>query len=195
MIPCAAERHQVDQVMKTRMVMEIDQVNSKETTPNTKSAPPTVFVETTVPSAFVSTRTDPGSLFRRQVTRDWWSFHRSSYAIYTSDAVYLELSEGSWQGKKDAFKLIEDIPRLEINDEVKSVAGLYVSERLVPRGLGGDALHLATCSVHGVDFLLTWNIKHLANPNKQDHLANINRRIGLLPPRIVTPEMLWEDVR
>ncbi len=42
-----------------------------------------------------------------------------------------------------------------------------------------------------MDFLRTWNIRHLANPNRTDHLIVINRRLGLLTPAIVTPEMLW----
>jgi hypothetical protein len=45
--------------------------------------------------------------------------------------------------------------------------------------------------VHEFDFLLTWNIRHLANPNKLAHLTVVNRRLGLLTPQVVTPEMLW----
>ncbi len=45
--------------------------------------------------------------------------------------------------------------------------------------------------VHDIDSALTWNIRHLANPNKLHHLTVINRRLGLLTPQIVTPEMLW----
>jgi hypothetical protein len=66
-----------------------------------------------------------------------------------------------------------------------------IEEHLVPDDVRGDALHLAVASVHEFDFLLTWNIRHLANPNKVNHLAAINRRLGLLNPVIVTPEMLW----
>ncbi|MCK6483433.1 MAG: hypothetical protein L6R00_04770 [Phycisphaerae bacterium] len=63
----------------------------------------------------------------------------------------------------------------------------------MPDDLPGDATHLAVACVQEVDFLLTWNIRHLANPNKLDHLTIINRRLGLLTPQIVTPEMLWEE--
>ena len=106
--------------------------------------PSTVYIETTVPSAHVSSRTDPGSLHRREVTREWWRDQLTKYDVWVSDAVLLELERG-----------------------------------------------LAISCVHEVDFLLTWNIRHLANPNKLDHLTVINRRMGLLTPQIVTPEMLW----
>jgi len=74
-----------------------------------------------------------------------------------------------------------------------AVAARYVQERLAPADLFGDATHLAAACVYEVDFLLTWNIRHLANPNKLDHLTVINRRLGLLTPQIVTPEMLWME--
>jgi len=78
-----------------------------------------------------------------------------------------------------------------VDAEVIAVAARYVRERLVPSSLAGDAAHWAIACVHEVDFLLTWNIRHLANPNKFSHLTVINRRLGLLTPQIVTPDMLW----
>ena len=69
----------------------------------------------------------------------------------------------------------------------------YVDELLVPGDVGGDAIHLAIACANEMDFLLTWNIRHLANPNKVDHLTVINRRLGLLSPQIVTPEALWME--
>ena len=64
-------------------------------------------------------------------------------------------------------------------------------ERLVPGDVQGDALHLALACVYEFDFLLTWNIRHLANPNKLAHLTIISRRLGLPTPQVVTPEMPW----
>lgn len=150
-----------------------------------------VYIETTIPSAYVSTRTDPGSLHRRDVTRQWWSRQLGSYEIWTSDNVVLELQQGEWPGQHEALGLIEPFGRLLVSSEVISVAERYVAERLVPAGMAGDAAHLAAACVHEMDFLLTWNIRHLANPNKLTHLMVINRRMGLLTPQIVTPETLW----
>jgi hypothetical protein len=152
-----------------------------------------VYVETSVPSAYVSARTDPGSVHRRAVTREWWQEQSTRYEIRVSDAVVLELSQGDWPGKEAALQLVEPLQRVLIDDEVIAVASRYIHEHLVPAGLVGDAAHLAAACVHEVDFLLTWNIRHLANPNKLDHLTVINRRMGLLTPRIVTPDMLWKE--
>lgn len=57
----------------------------------------------------------------------------------------------------------------------------------------GDSFHLAFASVHEVDHLLTWNCQHLANPFKVAHITAINRRLGLLTPTILTPQMLVEE--
>lgn len=153
--------------------------------------PSRVYVETTVPSAYVSARTDPSSVHRRDVTRAWWSDQFTRYEAWLSDAVVLELQQGDWPGRAEALRLVEALPRVSISEEVVSVAHRYVRERLVPVNLAGDALHLAAACVYEFDFLLTWNIRHLANPNKLTHLTVINRRLGLLTPQVVTPEMLW----
>jgi hypothetical protein len=150
-----------------------------------------VYIENSVPSAHATTRTDPGSVHRKTVSRDWWREQLRRYDVWTSDAVLFELADGDWPGKADAITLVDSLPRLEIDADVMAVAGRYIAERLVPADLSGDAVHLAAASVHEMDFLLTWNIRHLANPNKMEHLTVINRRLGLLTPAVVTPEMLW----
>ena len=153
--------------------------------------PPSVYLETTIPSAYVTMRSDAGSRHRCAITRQWWREQLDLYDVWISDSVMLELEQGDWPGKPEALALVEPFRRLPIDDEVIAVAQRYVEERLVPAGLGGDAAHLAAACVHEMDFLLTWNIRHLANPNKLNHLTVINRRMGLLTPQVVTPEMLW----
>jgi len=150
-----------------------------------------VYIETTIPSAYVSTRTDATSIHRRDLTRVWWTDQAPRYAVWVSEAVVLELGQGEWPGKATALELVEPLPRVAVTEEAANVARRYVQERLVPQNLQGDALHLALACVYEFDFLLTWNIRHLANPNKMAHLIVINRRLGLLTPQVVTPEMLW----
>lgn len=56
----------------------------------------------------------------------------------------------------------------------------------------GDAIHVAVATIHACEFLLSWNVKHLANQNKVRHLRVLCQRLGLVPPTIVTPDLLWE---
>ncbi len=57
----------------------------------------------------------------------------------------------------------------------------------MPDDSAGDAGHLAMASMHSVEFILTWNCRHLANANKQQHIHVVNNRLGLGTPRITTP--------
>ena len=77
-----------------------------------------------------------------------------------------ELRAGVYAGQQEAVELAESLEPIEITDEALSVAELYIRHHLMPEPTTGDALHLAVASLYEVGFLLTWNIRHLANPNK-----------------------------
>ncbi len=63
----------------------------------------------------------------------------------------------------------------------------------MPRpAVAGDALHLAAATVHRMDYVVTWNVQHMANPNKRTHFAVVCLRLGLIPPQVVTPDLLVE---
>jgi hypothetical protein len=87
--------------------------------------------------------------------------------------------------------LIAEVPALDINDDAVGVAEIFVHEKVMPGPVAGDAIHIAVATVHGMDYVLSWNVRHLANPNKVEHLRIVSRRLGLVPPAIVTPDMLW----
>ena len=70
---------------------------------------------------------------------------------------------------------------------------IYLEQRVMPADDAGDAAHLAVASYHGVDYLLTWNCRHLANANRFSHIREINRRLGLMTPELVTPEQFFEE--
>jgi hypothetical protein len=68
-----------------------------------------------------------------------------------------------------------------------------VREKVMPAPVAGDAIHVAVATIYGADYILSWNVRHLANPSKTRHLQAICLRAGLVPPQIVTPDMLWEE--
>ncbi|HEX6040708.1 hypothetical protein, partial [Longimicrobium sp.] len=79
------------------------------------------------------------------------------------------------------------------NREVLATAREYIQSKVMPNDPLGDALHLALASHYKCDVLATWNFRHLANPNKLDHIRRINERLNLFVPRICTPSDLLED--
>ena len=85
------------------------------------------------------------------------------------------------------MELLEPVTLLDEPPIVRDVAAFYIRQKLMPKGDGGDAVHLAMASVHQCDFLLTWNCQHLANANKVRHLGVLNARLGLAVPVLATP--------
>lgn len=151
-----------------------------------------VYLETSFVSACVSTRTDAGSVYRRDVSLRWWETQRGDHALFVSAEVLAELSHARYPRRREAQDRVRDVPLLEVTDEVIGLASLFVREQVMPGPARGDAVHIAVACFHAMDYLLTWNTHHLANPNKLTHLRVICLRAGLTLPQIVTPDLLWE---
>jgi len=147
-----------------------------------------VYIETTIPSYYCETRTTPRVVAWREATRDWWDHHSHRYELVTSQAARSELMRAPPSKARRALLLIKPLPILTEPRELSHVIEYYVQQRLMPAEAGGgDAYHLAMASLHRVDYLLTWNCRHLANANKVRHIAVVNARLGLHVPVITTP--------
>ena len=151
---------------------------------------PRIYIETTIPSAYFDERTAPAMVRRRDITRRWWATSSTKYDLVTSLAVRKELAAGPALRQRLWLPLIKPLPLLLVDPEVIDIAADYRRHKLMPPG---DAMHLAVASFYGCAYLLTWNFKHLANPNKFGHIQNVNRRMGLHVPRIVAPPALLEE--
>ena len=148
---------------------------------------PSVYIETTIPSFYHESRTEPEMVARREWTREWWDEHRERYELVTSEAVLDELEKGNFPAKDKALALLQNIPLLDIGEDIVSVVTAYLKHRVMPQNPTGDALHLALASHYRCDFMLTWNCRHLANANKFAHIRRVNGILGLFVPLLVTP--------
>jgi hypothetical protein len=154
-----------------------------------------VYIETTIPSFFHTARTDTRSLARQRWTREWWDEIGPSFELHSSDAVIAELQRGTVEDLKTRrIELISNLKLLEATDEVLDIATIYVDRLVMPRDGAGDALHLALASFYSLDVLLTWNCRHLANPNKFGYIEQVNDELGISMPLLTTPlNYLSED--
>ena len=153
-----------------------------------------VYIETTVPSFYVETRTDPDMIARRDWTREWWDNHRKYYELVTSIGVIDELERGVHPNKEEALKLIADLPLLPNIEIIDTIVEGYIARHVMPRDPEGDARHLALASYYHCHFLLTWNCRHLANANKFEHIRHVNVDLGLFNPILTTPfELMGYD--
>lgn len=150
----------------------------------------TVYIETTIPSFYFETRTSVEIVTWRNATRLWWDRYRQHYSLFTSNSVLAELGRAPAPKGGLAAALLREVTILEDPPGLNEVVAHYRQHRLVPAGAAGDAYHLATASLHGMSFLLTWNCQHLANANKIRHMTVVNRGLGLPVPIITTPLQL-----
>lgn len=146
-----------------------------------------IYIDTSIPSAYYTSRTDEGSLARQRVTQQWWDQYADLFILTSSPAVIEELSDGRSEKTRDRIALVENLEILPITAEILQITQIYIDRLIMPQDPAGDALHLAIASFHRMDTLLTWNRSHIANPNKIPLIQRINREIGLATPELTTP--------
>jgi len=153
-----------------------------------------IYLETTVVSYYTSRPSrDIIALAHQEITRQWWPTAIRRYNVYISEIVIEEASSGDPEVAKRRMEEIKDFPHLELNEKVESMAQIYVERLNIPEKSIRDAIHLAVACVHNIDYLITWNCKHLANGEIIKKLMKINDSFGIHTPIILTPEELMEE--
>ena len=151
------------------------------------------YIETTIPSFYHDSRRSLEILSRRHWTRRWWDGIKPETILVTGYSVIAELALTPGIKRNKALALARQLPVLEETGDVLEVIEFYLKHKLMPAGVFGDATHLALATVYKCEYLVTWNCKHLANPNKLDHMVRVNWMLGFATPKIVTPIQLLDD--
>jgi predicted nucleic acid-binding protein len=126
------------------------------------------------------------------LTRNWWT-RRDRFELVTSGQVRLEASAGDSVAAAERLKALEGMPILSLTAESVHLAEKLAQSLKLPARARADAFHIAICAVHAVDFLLTWNCRHLANAVLANKIEETCGDAGFVPPRIVTPELLMDQ--
>ena len=129
----------------------------------------------------------------QQITREWFASRARVYDLFISQLVAGEAAGGDTDAAQERSAFLQDIPRLGVTDAAGELAAQLVASGTVPRKASEDALHIAVATVHGVDYLLTWNCKHIANATMRQAIERVCREAGYEPPVICTPEELMAD--
>lgn len=145
-----------------------------------------LYLETSVIGAYL----DNGDPFRRDLTIRWFEHELGEYQVYSSILVQRELERIDEPHRTGYLKIIKDLDRLDLAEEVAILAEGYISRGIFHRKFIADAVHMALASFHKVDYLVTWNFGHLANVRKQARVRLFNAAAGFFSPVIVTPEFL-----
>ena len=124
--------------------------------------------------------------YLRDLTRQFWRDVLPHFDVYVSEAVLDEIRATTEANLRKALEnLIKDFEVLKMTEEVIELADTYLSHRRLPRG---DALHLASASIGEMDFLVTWNLRHIYKRGTQEMIREVNTRLRIPIPTIVTPE-------
>ena len=138
-----------------------------------------IYVETTV-IGNVAGRLHPQSRIadRQQLTRDWWADAPSRYRVFVSQLTVDECSAGDPAAAAERLEVLRDIPLLDQVSDAETLATVLIERLAVPKTEPRDALHIVIAAVHGVEFIVTWNFKHILNPHLQGKIANTCRQAG-----------------
>jgi len=129
----------------------------------------------------------------QEATRSWWEIARPRYDVFISAIVTQEASGGDPEAARRRVYAIAGLPDLDVSEEAESLAAQLLTAAAVPEKAKTDALHIAVATVHGIDYLLTWNCKHIANATMRAKIEAICRAFGYEPPIICTPLELMEE--
>ncbi|UIE38387.1 type II toxin-antitoxin system VapC family toxin [Leptodesmis sichuanensis] len=128
-----------------------------------------------------------------EITREWWETRRNAFQLYASQAVIKETSQGDAEIASQRLEIIRDLALLDLNQSVLDLAEQFLERSSLPAKADVDAVHIAAATVHGMDYLLTWNCKHIANAQIQRKLAEISLDFGYELPILCTPYELLGD--
>lgn len=155
---------------------------------------PIVYLETTIISLITGRMPrDLISAAHQQETLAWWDSQRHQYTLVSSEYVIEEIEQGDPKAAQRRLSLIQNIPLLATNDQTAQLAAALIADNALPQKAMLDALHVAIATVNGVDFLLTWNCKHIANAHTRPMIERCCRHYGYEPPIICTPTELLGD--
>jgi hypothetical protein len=155
---------------------------------------PKVYIETTIISYLTAWRSPQLVMAANQEsTRSWWDEQRHKFDLFVSEVVIQEASAGDPVASLRRIEAIKGVPILLINDDIRQLAKELVTRTPLPETARADSWHIATATVNGMDYLLTWNCRHIANATLRNTMATICREAGYQIPIICTPVELMEE--
>ncbi len=152
---------------------------------------PTVYIESSVISYLTSRPSRDVVIAARQaISHDWWKNHRQRFELRVSALIEEEISRGDALAIERRIAWIEGIPSLSVSDSALELAEMLLAQSAVPKGSEEDALHIGIAAAQGIDFLLTWNFKHINNAETKSLIANVVESYRFVCPQLCSPEEL-----
>ena len=148
----------------------------------------TVYIETSILGHLTARPTESLILAANiKITQDWWDEYSSLLVLYVSEIVEDEASREDSTIATQRQNLLQSLIFLDLTEEAIALAQEFLQQSNLPPKASNDALHMALATVYGLDYLLTWNCKHMANAQIQRKLSQISLELGYRLPFVCTP--------
>jgi hypothetical protein len=153
-----------------------------------------VYIETSVVS-YLASRPSRDLIVagRQQLTHAWWEVRRPVFDLVISQVVLDEARAGDPAAAERRLAFIANLPLLDLTTETAELAVTLITRVPLPTQAAADAAHIAVAAYHGVDFLKTWNVAHIANATLRRRVEDVCREMGYGAPILCTPDELMED--
>ena len=147
-----------------------------------------VYLETTIISYLVARPSrDLVVAAHQSVTQEWWEKERPKHRCVVSEEVVLEAGRGDPAMAKRRLQVIMGLEVLDVSLEMRSMAMELVRSGVFPKSMLSDAVHISVAMRRQLDYLLTWNCRHMANMAVVARLERIAQGLGGKLPMIGTP--------
>lgn len=147
-----------------------------------------VYIETSVASYLTARPSrDLVVAAHQELTVEWWTNHRRRFDLYISDIVLREAAQGDPLAAAKRLAVLEGIDVLALDDSARELARLFVERRLIPEKAVEDAFHVAVATTQGMNFVLTWNCRHIANAEVTGRIEALCLELGYWMPTLCTP--------
>lgn len=154
----------------------------------------TVYLETTFVSYLVSQPSrDLIVAAHQQLTRDWWGQRRHQFRCVISQVVLDEITVGDPVEIQKRLEITSPLDVLAASIEAESLTQAIMARGVLPMKAVRDAAHIAIATVYSVQYILTWNCRHIANAQILRRIERICQQSGYLMPLVCTPEELLEE--
>ena len=154
---------------------------------------PSVYIETSVVSYLTARPSrDVVVAAYQEITREWWSEARERFDLFASELVVAEAGAGDRDAARARLESIQGIKLLNATTDAEELARALIDLGAVPREAVEDAAHIAIAVTNGIDYLVTWNFRHIANATMRSRIEDVCRGAGFDPPIICTPNELME---
>lgn len=149
---------------------------------------PRVYIESTVVSYLVArSSSNPILAARQRASQQLWEDYADRFEFVISRIVRAEIQRGDVTAAQQRLEVVLPLTVLEVTSEVNMLIQQLLDAGTVPRNSEPDAQHIAIATVHSVEYLVSWNHKHIVNENKRKHIKQICQEAGFQPTTICTP--------